>query len=214
MMAVTIQDIAAFAKECFSNAPGSHHWAHTERVHRICRHIGQVEGVDLEVLEIAAYLHDVGRPVQDRSRGAICHAAKGGEMARDFLTHATLSLEKKENIIHCIQAHRFRGHSPPQTIEAKVLFDSDKLDAIGAIGIGRAFLFAGEVGARLHNPLVNPEDTSPYTEEDTAYREFRLKLFKIKDRLLTEEGRRLARDRHAFMEDFFKRFLEEYAGTR
>lgn len=168
----------------------------------------------MEALEIAAYLHDVGRPFQDRSRGAICHAEKGSEMARDVLGRASLSAEKKANIIHCIRTHRFRGNSPPQTIEAKVLFDSDKLDAIGAIGIGRAFLFAGEVGAKLHNPLVSPEDTSPYTVEDTAYREFRLKLLKIKNRLLTNEGRRLGRERHAFMEGFFKRFLEEYAGTR
>ena len=208
-----MQDIKAFARACFSGAPGSHHWDHTLRVHRLCQHIGQVEGADLEVLEIAAYLHDVGRPFQDRSRGAICHAEKGSEMAREVLEHAPLSAEKKDNIIHCIRAHRFRGNSPPRTIEAKVLFDSDKLDAIGAIGIGRAFLFAGEVGARLHTPSVNPEDTSPYTVEDTAYREFRLKLMKVKNRLQTNEGRRLGLERHAFMEGFFKRFLEEYEGS-
>ena len=213
-MAVTLQDIKAFSEECFSGAPGSHHWDHTLRVHRLCGHIGQIEGADMEVLEIAAYLHDVGRPFQDRSRGAVCHAEKGSEMARDVLEHASLSAEKKDNIIHCIRAHRFRGNSLPGTIEAKVLFDSDKLDAIGAIGIGRAFLFAGEVGAKLHNPSVNPEDTRPYTVEDTAYREFRLKLRNIKNRLLTNEGRRLGRERHAFMEGFFKRFLEEYSGSR
>lgn len=208
-----IQDIEAFSKECFSNAPGSHHWDHTLRVHRLCRHIGQIEGADMETLEIAAYLHDVGRPFQDRSRGAICHAEKGSEMARTVLENTSLSAEKKANIIHCVRSHRFRGNFPPRTIEAKVLFDSDKLDAIGAIGIGRAFLFAGEVGAKLHNPLVYPEDTSPYTVEDTAYREFTLKLMKIKNKLMTNEGRRLGRERHAFMEVFFKRFLEEYGGT-
>lgn len=213
-MALTILDIRAFAEECFSSAPGSHNWDHTQRVHSLCRHIGRIEGADPEVLEIAAYLHDVGRPSQDRSRGAICHAEKGGEVAREVLAKANLTPEKKANIIHCIQSHRFRGNRRPQTTEAKVLFDSDKLDAIGAIGIGRAFLFAGEVGAKLHNPGLAPEETAPYTEEDTAYREFRLKLFHIKDRLLTGEGRRMATERHAFMESFFERFLEEYAGKR
>ncbi len=213
-MALTILDIRAFAEECFSNAPGSHNWDHTRRVHQLCRHIGRIEGADLEVLEISAYLHDVGRPSQDASRGALCHAEKGGEMARDVLENFPLTSEKKADIIHCVESHRFRGNRKPETIEAKVLFDADKLDAIGAIGIGRAFLFAGEVGAKLHNPAVKPEETDPYTEEDTAYREFRLKLFKIKDRLMTMEGRRMANERHAFMECFFERFLEEYTGKR
>ena len=108
--------------------------------------------------------------------------------------------------------HRFRGNNPPETLEAKILFDADKLDAIGAIGIGRAFQFAGEVGARLHNPDIDPENTEPYTEDDTGYREFRLKLSKIKDRMLTSEGRRIAKGRHEFMEAFFDKFLLEYEG--
>ena len=102
----------------------------------------------------------------------------------------------------------------PQTDEAKVLFDADKLDAIGAVGVGRAFLFAGEVGARLHNPEIKVEDAKPYSENDTGFREFKVKLCKIRDRIMTEEGRRLANDRHDFMENFFKRFLEEYEGKR
>ncbi|MBN2125674.1 MAG: phosphohydrolase, partial [Deltaproteobacteria bacterium] len=89
-----------------------------------------------------------------------------------------------------------------------------KLDAIGAIGIGRAFLFAGEVGAKLHTPHLRPEETLPYTQEDTGYREFRLKLSKIRDRMLTREGKRMAEGRHAFMERFFERFLDEYEGRK
>jgi uncharacterized protein len=75
-------------------------------------------------------------------------------------------------------------------------------------------LFAGEVGAKLHNPYINPEDTRPYTAEDTGYREFKLKLSKIKDRMLTAEGRRMAKERHAFMETFFERFLQEHEGHK
>jgi uncharacterized protein len=100
------------------------------------------------------------------------------------------------------------------TPEAKALFDADKLDAIGAVGVARAFLFAGEVGARLHSPEADIEATEPYSIDDTGYREFKVKLCKIKDRIMTQAGRKLAEERHAFMEEFFQRFLEEYGGER
>lgn len=210
----TIEDLKSFARKCFLNSRGSHDWDHTQRVFNLCMHIGRVEGADLEVLKIAAYLHDVGRSLQDESKGTICHAEKGAEMARASLKRYPISDDKKDNIIHSIRAHRFRGNHQPRTLEAKVLFDADKLDAIGAIGIGRAYLFAGEVGAKLHNPSLDPEDTEPYSEEDTGFREFRLKLSKIKDRMLTGEGSRMAKERHAFMDMFFERFLQEYEGLK
>lgn len=213
-MVSVIEEIKAFVKECFAHAPGSHDWYHVKRVRNLCMHICEVEGADKLVLEIAAYLHDIGRPYQDKSKGTVCHAEKGAEMARSLLEEYPLSEERKENIVHCIRSHRFRGRHVPKTLEAKILFDADKIDSIGAIGIGRAFLFAGEVGAVLHKSEVDPVNTEPYTEEDTGYREFRLKLSKIKDRLLTREGMRIAMDRHAFMELFFERFLQEHEGIK
>ena len=208
----TITQIKAFARGSFSLGRGSHDWEHTQRVCNLCRAIGNVEGADWVVLEIAAYLHDVGRPIQDESKGNVCHAEKGAEIAKTLMREYPISQDRKENIIHCILSHRFRGNRLPKTREARVLFDADKLDAIGAVGIARAFLFAGEVGARLHNPAVHPEETLPYSEDDTGYREFKLKLSKIKDHMLTAEGARLAQERHAFMERFFERFLAEYEG--
>lgn len=210
----TIEDIRIFAMRSFSNARGSHDWDHTQRVHNLCMHIGRVEEADLEALEIAAYLHDVGRSYEDESKGAVCHAEKGAEIARNLLAGYEISDERKENIIHCIRSHRFRGNHHPRSLEASVLFDADKLDAIGAVGIARAFLFAGEVGAKLHNPYIQPEDTEPYSEEDTGYREYKLKLSRIKDRMLTAEGRRMAEERHAFMEMFFHRLTDEYQGNK
>jgi uncharacterized protein len=173
-------------------------------------HIGEKEGADMDILEIAAYLHDVGRPLQDQSNGSICHAQKGAEIVTDLLEDYPISDDRKANIIHCIRAHRFRSKHQPETLEAKILFDADKLDSIGAIGISRAFQFAGEIGAKLHNPLMNPKDSLPYTEEDTGYREFQKKLIKIKDRMLTDEGLHIAANRHEFMVAFFRRFLLEY----
>ena len=211
---MTIEDIKDYAEQCLAKANGSHAWEHTKRVHNLCTHIGRVEGADQQVLELAAYLHDIGRFYQDESKGSICHAEKGAEMAQDLLEQYSISEDKRANVLHCIRAHRFRGTVHPETLEAKVLFDADKLDAIGAIGIARAFQFAGEIGAKFHDPSVSPEDTEPYTEEDTGYREFRVKLRKIKDRMLTAEGRRMAEERHAFMEVFFERFLKEHEGTQ
>lgn len=210
---MAIDDIKRFAMESSSKAPGSHDWDHTLRVFNLCMHIGRVEGADIEVLTIASYLHDVARPLQDKSKGNVCHAEKGAEIASGLLKHYPISNDKKANIIHAIKTHRFRENSSgPETLEAKILFDADKLDAIGAIGIGRAFQFAGEVGAKLHNPLITPEDSEPYSKDDTGYREFRLKLSKIRDRMLTREGRRIAEERHEFMGLFFKKFLREYEG--
>ena len=212
--ASAVQTVKTLAKKLFDGARGSHDWEHTLRVCSLCERIGIAEGVDMDVLLIAAYLHDIGRCYQDFSGGAICHAEKGAQMARPIIAKLPISQRRKQNIIHCIRSHRFRGNAVPQTDEAKVLFDADKLDAIGAVGVGRAFLFAGEVGARLHNPEIKVEDAKPYSENDTGFREFKVKLCKIRDRIMTEEGRRLANDRHEFMENFFKRFLEEYEGKR
>lgn len=200
------------AQKYFENANGSHDWSHIERVLNLALQIGKKEGADLEILEIAAILHDIGRSYQDQTNGKIDHAIKGSELAKKILEKYNFEKEKIEKIIHCIETNRFRGEKKPDSLEAKILFDTDKLDAIGAIGIGRAFLFAGEIGAKLHNKDVNIEKTKPYTREDTAYREFMLKLRKIKDRMFTEEGKRIAQERHKFMIEFFNRLNKEVDG--
>ncbi|MFP4605164.1 MAG: HD domain-containing protein [Bacteroidales bacterium] len=207
-----IQQIADIAKDHFTNAKGSHRWDHTLRVMNLSEHIGRLENADMEVVRISALLHDIGRTKEDKSNGAVDHAFEGAKMARDILQKFRISTEKLENIVHCIETHRFRGEKRPKTIEAKVLFDADKLDSIGAVGIGRAFLFAGEVGAKLHDENVDVKKTKPYTKDDTAYREYLVKLRKIKDRVLTDEGKRLAEERHKFMSGFFDRLNKEVRG--
>ena len=189
-----------------SNSNGSHDWYHTKRVYDLCMKIGKVEGADLDVLGIAAYLHDI-------AKGKVCHAEKGAELANEILLKTDISKESRNNIIHSIRTHRFRGNNTPETLEARVLFDADKLDSIGAVGIGRAFLFAGEVGATLHNPDLAPEECESYSKNDTCYREYIVKLVKVKDRILTKEGYRIALERHRFMDSFFERFLLEFSGS-
>jgi len=191
---------------------GSHDWEHTLRVYRLCQDIGPPEGADMIVLPVAALLHDIGRGRQDEGRGDICHAVHGAALAADLVANLPLTEDQKTNVVHCIRAHRFRKAPQPQTAEARVLFDADKLDAIGAVGIARAYQFAGEVGARLHNSNHNVRDTRPYSREDTGYREYQVKLRHIKDRMLTETGRRVAEGRHRFMVQFFERFVAEIEG--
>jgi uncharacterized protein len=207
-----IVGIRDYCEKAFKEAKHSHNWDHTERVYKLCMHIGRIEGADLEVLAIAAFLHDIGRASQDKAKGKICHAEVGAGIAAKVLENYDISRNKKDNIIHSVLSHRFRNNHEPRTIEAKVLFDADKLDAIGAVGIARDFLFAGEIGAVLHNPHADPYDTLPYTKDDTGYREYVVKLSKIHERMLTTEGRRMAEGRHAFMDAFFERFLKEHNG--
>lgn len=205
-------EIVKEVKEIFTNARKSHDWEHTERVYNMCMHIGNVEGANLDVLKFAAILHDIGREEQDKSHGKVCHAERGAELAEKILMKHNVDGQIINKVKHCIETHRSRGKKIPQSLEAKVLYDSDKLDSIGAIGIGRAFVFAGEVGAKVHNKSVDVKNTKPYTEEDTAYREFLAVLCKIKGRMLTKEGKRIAEGRHKFMVGFFERLNVEVDG--
>ena len=204
--------VADRARRLFLEAAGSHDWDHTRRVAALCEHIGRVEKADLKVLRMAACLHDIGRCHQDSSNGVQCHAGEGARMAVEILAELPLLASEKDNIVHCVRSHRFRENHAPETLEAKVLFDADKLDAIGAVGVARAYLFAGEVGARLHNPDIDVTAAPAYSENDTGYREYLVKLRHIHTRMLTTEGRRLAAERHAFMETFFERFISEIEG--
>lgn len=199
-------------KKILETKNGSHNWEHTERVYNLAMHIGKIEKADIEIVKYAAILHDIGRSKEDESNGKICHAEIGAKKAEKILKKFGLQDDKVKKIVHCIRAHRFRGKIKPQTKEAKVLFDADKLDSIGAVGIGRAFLFAGEVGAKLYNKGINIYKTKPYTAEDTAYREYKIKLIKIKKRMLTETAKKMAEKRHKFMVEFFKRLDMEVKG--
>ncbi len=212
MNADVFEQIREEAKGLLSGAKGSHGWDHTERVYNLCMHIGKKENADLEILGIAAVLHDIARDSEDESNGKICHAEEGAKMARELLEKHGISKEKIEKVVHCIQCHRFRANNVPRSKEARILFDADKLDCIGAVGVGRAFLFAGEIGANLHDKGVDVGKTEQYSKDDTAYREFLVKLRKIKDRMLTEEGKRIAKERHGFMAEFFDRLNQEVDG--
>ncbi len=209
LVALIREEAGAF----FRSARGSHDWDHTERVIKLSLRIGRKEGADLGVLRLAAVLHDIGREEEDRSHGRICHGRSGAALARKILVRRGCDPGTVKAVVHCIRTHRFRRGGAPRTLEARVLFDADKLDSIGAVGVGRAFLFAGEIGARLHDKTIDIRKTRPYTREDTAYREYLVKLSRVRDRMMTKEGRRLAAERHRFMAAFFDRLNKETDGV-
>ncbi|MGZ4887126.1 MAG: HD domain-containing protein [Candidatus Aminicenantales bacterium] len=207
--------LAAIRKQArvfFREARGSHDWDHTERVYRLCERIGRKERADLGILRLAAVLHDIGRREEDRTSGRICHGQAGAAMARALLAKHGLDAITIRAVVHCIRTHRFRKRAVPRTLEARILFDADKLDSIGAVGIGRAFLFAGEVGARLHDKDIDVRRTKPYTREDTAYREYLVKLGRVRERIFTREGKRIAAERPRYMVGFFARLNKETDG--
>ena len=200
------------ARGFFHGIYGSHGWDHVQRVTALCQTLGPMEGCDMTVLVAAALLHDIGRKECDMENGARCHAQVGAARAWEILSSLGLDPEFTAKVAHCVASHRYRGSTEPVTIEAKTLFDADKLDSIGAVGVGRAFQFAGEVGAKLHDPEIDPENTVPYGPDDTAWREYMVKLRYIKDGMKTAAGAAMATERARFMEEFFGRLDREAKG--
>lgn len=211
-----IKEIETVAKKYFVGASGCHDFSHVERVRNLALLIGRKEGADLGILEVACLLHDVGRHAEMKSRGKFCHAEKGAAIAAQILKKYKLESPVIANILHCIISHRYRNAHIPKTIEAKVLFDADKLDSIGAVGIGRDFLFAGYLGNALYTgrekALIKAGTDQEYTKDDTAIMEYEFKLKKIKNKILTASGKKIAQQRHAFMNLFFKKFWNEVKG--
>lgn len=186
-----------------------HDFDHVLRVLALAERLARAEGADLEIVRTATLLHDVARGQGDRL--TTDHAQAGADIARQLL--AGHPPEKVEAVAHAIAAHRFRTGPAPQTLEAKVLHDADKLDAIGAIGVARAFAFGGHEGQRLW-AKVSPDyqESKSTRHQHTPVHEYQIKLIKIKDRLLTDSARRLAEERHAFMVTFYEQLEREVQG--
>jgi uncharacterized protein len=148
------ETILRLVRKEMKTALNSHGWDHVKRVYDCCLKLGKKEKGDLVILRLAALLHDIGRREEHASKGKICHARVGAQKAEMILSQFGVPEETKQEVLHCIRSHRFRGKQCPESLEARILFDADKLDSIGAVGIGRAFLFAGEVGARDRKSVV------------------------------------------------------------
>ena len=191
------------------DSESSHDFDHTMRV---CRNaemlLEELPDADRDVVRLAAVLHDVARPEEKACR-KVCHAARGAEIAAEILEDLHVEKTFADRIVSAVRTHRYRDDNAPQTLEEKIVYDADKLDSLGAAGIGRAFLFAGKFGARLHNTEQEALNSEAYSKEDTAYREYLVKLRYLPDAMLTAPGKRIASERISFMREFFDRLNQE-----
>lgn len=209
-----IEQLKEDAKYIIEEGDGCHDWDHTLRVYNLAMHIGRIENADLEILGMAAILHDIGRPEEMRQGHNVCHAEIGAVMAEAILIGYGLPEEKIEAVKHCVLSHRFSKGHEPQTKEAKILYDADKIDNIGAIGILRAANYSGTYNARTHNPEVKTENVVAHSREDSAYQHYHIKLKKIKGKLFTDEAKRIAEKRDKYMKEFFDIVNAECRGER
>ena len=189
---------------------GAHGFDHALRVTALAERIAREEGADLAIVRAAALLHDVAAAGPDREN----HHRAGAAEARRILLGLGQPAARVEAVAHCVETHRFRKPAEaPETLEAQCVYDADKLDAIGAVGVARAFVYGAEHGQALWGNVSPAFRAGQETgEPHTPHHEFHCKLVHIRDRLYTETGRRIAAGRHRAMVDFFARMAGEVAG--
>jgi uncharacterized protein len=202
------------ARAFYADGGSSHDFDHILRVTALAERIAVAEGADLAVVRTAALLHDVAES-QGRANHHLASAARAREILRDQ------PADFVEAVAHAIAAHRFRTQPDPQTLEAQIVFDADKLDITGAIGVARAFAYAGERGNALWNTpwrmiaAAGGDAISQPAALGAAYtpsHEFVFKLDRISARLYTATARAIATEREAFIRAFFDRLDAEAAG--
>ena len=203
------------ARAYYADADPVHDFEHILRVLALAERLGRAEGADLDILRAAVLLHDAtGSTSGNHSRATHHHAS--AEFAREVLEAEGWAADRIEAVLHCIRAHRFRDKTePPQTLEAKILFDCDKLDVLGAIGVARTFAYAALAGEPLTGEpsakFLHSREKEP-GEPHTPYHEFLFKLSHVKDRMHTATARTLAEERHRYLTEYFERLAREVKG--
>lgn len=203
------------ARSWYARADAVHDFDHVLRVYLMAEHLAQKECADQEIVRAAALLHDaIGATPGSQER--VEHHLASAEFAEKILTGEGWLLERIRAVQHCIRAHRFRDdREPPQTIEAQTLFDADKLDVLGAVGVARAVAYATLAGEPVYaEPSRRFLETGQKEpgEPHSCYHEYLFKLSKIKERLFTQTGRLLAAEREAFLAAYFDRLKDEWRG--
>ena len=171
-----------------------------------------IGNINYDVLIASCLLHDIGREEQFKNP-TICHAAIGGIMAKKYLLDHNWSEENADHVNKCISTHRFRGNNIPETIEAKILFDSDKLDVIGCLGIARTLLYNGHVGDNIYT-LQNGEiytgnDRKELKKQETFVIEYNKKLKKLYGKFYTEEAKEIAEKYKEYAQIFYDKLIEQ-----
>ncbi len=196
----------AEARALYVTGDAAHDFDHVLRVTRLALHLATAEGADQIVVQQAALLHDVPTAVHGATRQA--HHFAAAEYAQAVLQARGMDPKRLANVVHCIEAHRFRDQSvQPQTLEAQCLYDADKLDSIGAIGVARAFAFAGSHNNRLWTTAyeeIAQATVKPTGADYTPVHEFVYKLDRLYATLYTATAKRIGAERHVFMQKFYE----------
>ena len=208
-----IERALAYVKDKFENEYSGHDYFHTLRVYRMATHIAQREGADVKAVQLAAILHDV----DDRKISSDTYENQTN--ARTFLRDNGVDAETVDKICQMIREVSFGANNvPPSTIEGKCVQDADRLDAIGAVGIGRAFAYGGHHQRLMYHPDVKPNLHMTKQEyqnsQSTTINHFYEKLFKLTALMNTPTAVEIAQQREAFMREFVAEFLDEWDGIR
>jgi len=174
-----------------------HGFQHVQRVHDLCLYIGKVLKANLKILKTAALLHDIGRIKEKTSQFKINHSDISAELAKSFLNSLCpyYSPEEIEQILHCIRAHSYSSIINPNTLEAKILSDADKLDALGAIGLYRTIIYS--------NNLIKNGGIKKVIEHLES------KILKLKDQIYLDISKEIAKERYKIILNFYNEIKKE-----
>lgn len=207
-----IDRAVTYVRNKFENEYSGHDWFHTLRVFRTATRIAETEGADVETVQLAALLHDV----DDRKLSPETYEDKTN--ARSFLTENNVDEGKIEEICRIIGEISFAENCVPSTLEGKCVQDADRLDAIGAIGIARAFAYGGNHNRLMYHPDIAPNPNMSKEEyvksNSTTVNHFYEKLFKLTDMMNTDTAKQIAKERDEYMKAFIAEFMDEWEGKR
>jgi uncharacterized protein len=207
-----IKETISFVKDKLKNAESGHDWFHIERVWKNSKKIAETENCNRLIVEMAALLHDIADSKFHNGNEEI-----GPETAMNYMNSLNLDKDSKLHIVNIIRNISFKGghrHSDFNSIELQIVQDADRLDAIGAIGIARAFNYGGYKNRTLYDPDIKPDmnmSKEAYKNSSApTINHFYEKLLLLKDLMNTEGGKKLAAERHLFMEHFLDQFYKEW----
>ena len=205
-----------FVKDKLQNAEGGHDWFHIERVYKNAISIAETETCDLTVVKLGALLHDIADSKFHDGDEEI-----GPQKARNYLESQKVSEEIIEHVVQIIENISFKGGNFEKQFTSKeleIVQDADRLDALGAIGIARTFNYGGFKNRSIYNPNIPPKlnmSKEEYKKNDApTLNHFYEKLLLLKDKMNTETGKKLAQERHRFMELFLSQFYAEWEGEK
>lgn len=206
-----LKKTTGFVKEKLEGDSSGHDWWHIYRVWNMSKKLHETEGGDLFIIEMSALLHDVADwKFNSSEEGCIL-------LIQNWLNHMSVDQNSAKRIIKIIENISFKGagvKDKMESIEGKIVQDADRLDAIGAIGIARTFAFGGKFGNPMHNPESKAEMHKSFEEykksKGTTINHFYEKLLLLKNRMNTETAKKIALERHRYMENFLKQFYDEW----